>query len=236
METVAVRYCFTSPDGSQETFDLQLDAHNLDLLGSLPEKLPPWTNLDCNQCPNCPLTIHTHPHCPLAARLVNIVERFNRFLSYDQIHVDVITEERFISHDTTVQIGISSLMGLVIATCGCPHTAFLKPMARFHLPLSTEEETTYRAASMYLLAQYFLKKEGLNADLELEGLRKIYRNIHLVNTAVAERLRTATETDSSLNAISMLDMYALTIPLVIDESLEEIRHLFSPFLTRSNGL
>ena len=53
METVAIRYRFTLPDGSQETFDLQLDAQELELLGNIPENLPSWTNLDCNQCPNC---------------------------------------------------------------------------------------------------------------------------------------------------------------------------------------
>jgi hypothetical protein len=124
-------------------------------------------------------------------------------------------------------------MGLVMATSGCPHTAFFKPMARFHLPLASEEETVYRATSMYLLAQYFLKKEGQNADLELKGLREIYHNMHTVNTAIAERLRGASETDSTVNAIVLLDMYALTLPYVIDESLEEIRHLFRPFLMKS---
>jgi hypothetical protein len=34
----------------------------------------------------------------------------------------------------------------------------VKPMARFHLPLASEEETIYRATTMYLLAQYFLRE------------------------------------------------------------------------------
>ena len=45
-------------------------------------------------------------------------------------------------------------------------------MAQFHLPLANDSETIYRAASMYLLAQYFLKREGRDADLEIEGLKK----------------------------------------------------------------
>lgn len=124
-------------------------------------------------------------------------------------------------------------MGLVIAASGCPHTAFFGPMARFHLPLASEDETTYRAASMYLMAQYFLKKEGHEADLDLKGLTEIYRNIQVVNAYVVKRLRTATKKDSSLNAIVLLDMYAKTLSYAIEESLEGLRYLFSPFLIRN---
>jgi hypothetical protein len=234
MENVAIRYCFTLADGSQEVYDLELDGQNLELVGNIPESLPSWTDLDFHECPHCPLPIDTHPHCPLAVRLVSIVEPFDRLLSYDKIHVDVITEERSISQDTTAEQGISALMGLIIATCGCPHTAFFKPMARFHLPLANEDETIYRAASMYLLAQYFLKKDGYGADLELKGLKKIYENIQIVNASIAKRLRAATEKDSSLNAIVLLDMYAKSISYAIEESLEAIRHLFSPFFVKSS--
>jgi hypothetical protein len=233
MEKIGIRYCFILPDGSEEVFNLQLDAQDLDLVGNSPDALPAWTILHFHQCPNCPLTADTHPNCPIAVNLVNIVKRFDRLLSHKEIHLDVVMEERSVSQDTTAQQGISSLMGLVMATSGCPHTAFFKPMARFHLPLASEEETTYRATSMYLLAQYFLKKEGQNADLELKGLREIYHNMHTINTAIAERLRGASETDSTLNAIVLLDMFALTVPHVIEESLEDIRHLFAPSLMGS---
>jgi hypothetical protein len=140
-----------------------------------------------------------------------------------------MTAERFITQETTVQRGMSSLMGLVMATSGCPHMAFFKPMARFHLPFASAEETVYRATSMYLLAQYFLHKEGHPTDLDLTGLREIYNNIEIVNVAVAKRLRTATEADSAINAIILLDIYTKAIPVVIEESLEEIRYLFAPF-------
>jgi hypothetical protein len=76
-------------------------------------------------------------------------------------------------------------MGLIMATSGCPSLSYLKPMARFHLPLATAEETVYIATSMYLLAQYFLQKEGHKADLNLEGLLEIYHNIELINQAIA---------------------------------------------------
>ena len=229
METITIGYYFTLPEGVREAFDLQFDAQTLELVGDFPNVMPLWTKLDFHQCPNCSLTSDAHPHCPLAAHLVTIVERFEGLLSYSEIQVDVITTERFITQDTTVQRGMSSLMGLVMATSGCPHMAFFKPMARFHLPFASAEETFYRATSMYLLAQYFLKKEGHHADLDLTGLREIYQNIEVVNVAVAKRLRTATEADSAVNAIILLDIYTKAIPVVIEESLEEVRYLFAPY-------
>ena len=232
METIPIRYCFVLGNGSQDIIDLELDALTLELVGNRPESPPTWANLDFHMCPNCTLDSHTRKHCPLALNLVNIVKFFEGVISYDKIHLDVITEERVISQNTTSQKGLSSLMGFVMATSGCPHTAFLKPMARFHLPFASGEETVYRATTMYLLAQYFLKKEGREADLELEGLIKIYQDIQIVNNEVAKRLRASSETDSSVNAIIILDMYAKILPHFIEESLEEIRYLFAPFFTK----
>ena len=230
MTTKVIRYCFQLPDGSREEFKLELNASTLEIEGNIPASLPHWTKLDFHQCPHCPLDVLTHPYCPLAANIVSVVQRFDGLISHDKIRVDVIAEERRITQYTTAQIGISSILGLVIATCGCPHTAFFKPMAWFHLPMASEEETIFRATSMYLLVQYYLRKEGRTADFEFEGLSRIYHNIQIINVAVSKRLREVTTTDSSLNAIVILDNYAQTLPLVIDESLEEIRHLFSTIL------
>ncbi len=33
-----------------------------------------------------------------------------------------------------------------------------------------------------------------------------------------------------MNAVVLLDMFARTLPFVIEESVEELRHLFRPFL------
>ncbi|MGA1844767.1 MAG: DUF6901 family protein [bacterium] len=229
VETLTIRYCFTLGNGVREQFSLTLDSKTLNLITGTRDTLPEWTKLDFHQCPNCPLSTKTHTHCPVALSLADVVERFDGILSYDQVHLEVTMKERFVSQETTAQKGISSLMGLVMATSGCPHTAFFKPMARFHLPLASEEETIYRATSTYLLAQYFLKNEGKEADFKFQGLAEIYRNMQSVNSGIARRLRAWTESDSSLNAIVLLDLYARALPMVIEDSLQEIRYLFSPF-------
>jgi hypothetical protein len=106
-------------------------------------------------------------------------------------------------------------------------------MARFHLPLATEEETIYRATSMYLLAQYFRAQEGGTPDLALDGLLEIYERMHTVNMNIASRLRKAVEKDSSLNALVLLDLFSKALPDTIEYSLDEIRYLFRPYLAGS---
>jgi hypothetical protein len=232
MKPITIRYIFTAQNFS-ESFDLQLDSRKIELIAKLPDALPEWANLDFHQCPHCPLRIQTHPYCPLIAHTAGIVKGFEHVLSYDEIHLKVITEERTISQDTTVQRAISSLLGVISATSGCPHTGFFKPMARFHLPLSSEEETIFRVTSMYMLAQYFLKKEDKPVDFHLNDLERLYRNIHIVNDSIAKRLREAGKTDSVINSVVLLDLYTKNLPYVIGDSLEEIRHLFEPFLNDS---
>ncbi len=150
--------------------------------------------------------------------------------------VQVLIGSKTVSQTTTVQAGVSSMVGLIIATCGCPHTQFFKPMACFHLPMASEEETVYRATSTYLLAQYFISRQGGVFEQDFSGLMKIYQDVHTVNVSTAERLRAASETDSSVNAIIILDMFAKALPYAIKESLEEISHLFAPFLKKYQGL
>jgi hypothetical protein len=228
-EIIPIQYRFTFTDSTSETFNLQLDSRTLDLFDNLPQTLPAWTALEFQQCPHCSLTPATHAACPLAARIAGIISRFDRFPSYKEVHLEVVTLERVISHGTTIQRAIGSLLGLVIAASGCPHTVFFRPMARFHLPLASEEETIYRAATMYLLAQYYRRENGAAADFSIEGLTEIYRKVQTVNVHVAKRFRGTCDSDSGVNAIVYLDMYAKSMPYAVRESLSELRYLFAAF-------
>jgi hypothetical protein len=226
MKPISIHYRFAFDDGTSQSFQIELDGDSLELAGLAPDEQPEWTALDFHKCPHCPLDSAAHARCPLAANLVGIVQRFGKMLSYEQVEMEVETEERTVSQRTTAQRGVSSIMGLIMATSGCPHTSPFKPMARFHLPLASKEETLYRAAAMYLLAQFFRKRAGEDADLDVNGLREIYKNIELVNRHVAERLRNAAVQDSTLNAVIILDCYAKTLPYSVEQFLEELAYLF----------
>lgn len=229
MEKVNIRYYFFLENGKKRSFAFKFERHPPGNHTSITTDLPEWTLLKYRQCANCPLDEKKHKYCPLAVNLVDIIKKFDGLLSYEKIHLRVLTEEREVSRKTTVQHGMSSLMGLAIAASGCPHTSFFAPMAHFHMPLASVRETIFRAVSSYLLSQYFLKKEGKEADFELEGLTEIYKNLQIVNVSVADRLRAATESDSTVNAIILLDTYAQALPIVMDTALDEIRKMYAPY-------
>ncbi len=230
-QPLIIEYHFLLQDNSEELFTIRLDPQTLENLPApTADPLPHWTTLSFAQCASCPLTESSSPHCPAAANLAPIVQRGEKLISIDLVDLQVTTAERISLQKTTAQRALCSLMGLVIATSGCPHTAFFKPMARFHLPLANEEETMFRATATYMLAQYFVRNEGGQPDFNLEKLTNLYRTMQEVNLAMAKRVRSASKTDSSLNAIVLLDMYAKTLPYMIKQSLDELRYLFEPFL------
>ncbi|HHD64030.1 MAG TPA: hypothetical protein ENK96_06655 [Desulfobulbaceae bacterium] len=234
MHPLNIQYIFRLPGGNKETFALQLDPRTLELPTREGSGLPDWCRLDFHQCPNC-RDMEGKDWCPAAAHLSRIVHRFTALLSYEEIQLRVITAEREIRQETTIQRAIASYMGLVMATSGCPHTAFLRPMARFHLPLANDKETMYRAFSMYALAQFFIARENGTIDMEFQGLKQAYEDIQRVNQSMVKRLRAASEKDSSVNALVNLDLYARSIPFVFEESLEELRTLYAPYLNASGS-
>lgn len=230
MDPIKIKYIFRWPDAREDSYDLALDGVTLEIVSPRPAEIPQWAMLDFNKCPSCPLDARSSPYCPLAVALVDLNSSVAHLTSYEKVHVVVETAERTTMKDTTVQQAVSSLMGLISPCSGCPHTRFFRPMARFHQPFANEQETIYRASGMYLLAQYFLKAEGKEADSGLTGLNDIYRNLHEVNTHCAMRLRHGASNDSTVNAVVLLDMFTKSMSYAIEESLEELGHLFLPFL------
>lgn len=159
-----------------------------------------------------------------------MVERFHETRSIDEVKLEVITEDRTVVQTTALQRVLSSMLGLIFPTCGCPKTAYMRPMARFHLPLASEEETVFRVAGMYLVAQYFLTHNGKKGQFAFDGLISIYEDFHILNKAIASRLQYATDSDSSKNAITLLDMYSSLVPMLLEDQLAEIRGFFTAFL------
>ena len=228
-EGIHICYNFTFAGERQVSFDLSLDRDTLDLKPLSPGTPPDWAALDLNKCRHCSFDSAATPFCPIAANLGSIVAEFKDLLSYENVSVSVATDERTFSKDTTVQIGLSSLLGIVMATSGCPVTAYLKPMVRFHLPFATLEETVYRMASMYLAAQYFRNQEGKQAEFSLAGLAKIYENVSTLNNAFAERLNLAAKKDANVNALVNLDCFANFI-MDADAVLEPMKVYWTAYL------
>lgn len=190
---------------------------------------PSWTALAFHQCHNCPLRPEDTPHCPMAQHFVPLLSAFVHRNSYDPVTVDVEFEERMVRKASTVQRAMGSIMGLLAAQSGCPHTAFLRPMAHYHLPFASEEETLYRVASMYLLAQYLRQSEGLEPDWAMVRLKAHYAELQRVNAAMAQRLRASQQEDGAVNAVTLLDLLAKALPYSINEALADIAPVFKAY-------
>ena len=158
-----VQYEFGLPDGSSRSFSVEVGPDRVD---SGPAEPPPWAALDFHKCPHCPLDVAEEPFCPAAMSIASLAEAVDGLWSHDMVSLKVRTPERFHSFTpVSLQGGLQSLMGLVLPTSGCPHTAFFRPMARFHVPLATVEENAYRVASMYMLGQWICKDVRCRGEL-----------------------------------------------------------------------
>ena len=222
-------YKLAFADGNSLEFPIRIDKASNSFIPNSPSPPPAWAQLDHEQCSNCPLQKSEVPICPVAANLVPLIDLCGAISSYQTVQMQVITPERTISGETTAQRVLSSILGLIIATSPCPHTEYLKPMARFHLPLASDDETIYRVSSMYLLAQYFLYKNGKPYSLELDNLSAIYRNLQVVNRALASRLRAAISDDATVNGIILLDLLGQSVSWSIEDGLEHMRYLFDHY-------
>jgi hypothetical protein len=228
MDNFNIEYRFDFNNGQVIRHSLDFNLDNMELNQSQDKPLPEWTRLDCKKCSHCPLDSSKVKYCPAATNLAEVVNNFNDILSYEEVNVETILPDRTVRQKTTAQIAISSLMGLIISSSACPYTAFFKSMARHHLPLANHEETLCRATAFYLLSQYILSSKDPSVSVDLSGLEKIYTDMMIVNQAIVERLRDVVSSDSTLNALVLLDCYAQSLPLAIEDSLEEIEYLFKP--------
>ena len=229
-KTFRIAYTFTLPNGDLEIFDLAFDARKTELIMELPKKALFWTRLEYEKCVHCPLQPNKEPHCPVALNLVPAITKFDHLMSFDKISVSVVSSERRVELQTTAQEGLSSLMGLLIAGSRCPYTHFFKPMARFHLPFASKDETLWRAAATYLMGRYFTTNGMGQADVSLDGLVKIYNDIARLNDAMVQRLRAASSKDSVVNALVHLDVFAKFLMPPVEDSLAHIKSIFAPFL------
>jgi hypothetical protein len=230
MTNLALTYRFALPDASERVFELELDRDTALLVSKPSGKPPAWTEMAFNQCSGCPLEAAKVSHCPAAVQLAGVIDGFADLVSYDKVRVAVETEERSVTATLSAQQGLASLMGLIMASSGCPRTAVFRPMARFHLPFSNESETAYRVAAMYLLAQHFIARGGGTPDLALADLEQVYSGVHAVNRGMAQRLRAASRQDAIVNAIVLLDVFTSLVPAAIHEILDEIKPAFTALL------
>lgn len=213
---IGFSYGFTFEDGRQAVLDLSFD----DDMRLLQSERAEWTRLDFHRCPHCPLAAETS-HCPFATGLAPFLAPFDGVDSFAKVRVTVRSALRVVGAERSVQHGLASLIGLIGATSGCPRLAFFRPMARFHLPFASEQETLVRAFSMHLLEDLMAGRE-----LSLDDLAADYDAAATVNRTMADRIRATFKRDAVVNALISLDTYAQAVPFVMEEKLAELAFIF----------
>lgn len=237
-DNVVIQYRLITDQGSESSFSVRLDRRSGRLLLPDSGSHAEWTRLEHKQCKHCPLKPEDHPHCPAALAIEDVVDTFEPQLSHARCTLEVTDERRSVlTRDVSVQLALRSVMGLLIAASGCPHTDFLRPMARFHLPLSSREETNYRVTTMWLMREYFRTTRGEEEE-GMAGLLEAYAALTVLNRALANRIRTTARTDAPVNAVVSLDTLAMFVPMAVGAELEELEGLFlapTTEMTSSSG-
>lgn len=222
-----IRYVFDQKGGNVGIYELYFDLQSLSVIRREPREPPSWAKLHVSKCAHCPLDEKLKPHCPIGVNLADLVEHFKDTASYARVSVTVTTEARQYRKEVPIQEGLFSIFELLMVTSGCPKMNFLRPLARFHLPFSTIEETIVRNVSIYLLGQYFLHKRGGTADLDLRGLKEKYDETGKVYLGLIDRIKTIIKSgDANQNTITTLDTFAKLLSMALKKDLEKYAHFF----------
>jgi len=233
-EPLKIVYSYRFDDGATRSFEIALNRKDLAIFPKECQAPPYWAELNRHKCDICSLDEKTHAHCPIALNLADISDGFKDYFAYENVGVTVTTEDRNYSKNTSLQEGLSALIGIVMVTSGCPVMEKLKPMVRFHLPFASLVEGIYRTVSMYLMAQYFLNKDGMEADWALNGLEDIYSRVGIVNRDFAKRLLEAAKKDANVNALVNLDCFASMAAISTEDTLNDIKLYFSSYFNRAD--
>jgi hypothetical protein len=226
---VQFRYRFAFGDGREREFLLRLDPKTLALQSNPPAELPEWTLLEFNKCSNCPLGPE-EKRCPIAVNLVEMISEFGSEKSFEEVTVTVETAARTYLRITTLQKGISSMLGIVMSTSGCPILDRLRPNVRFHLPFATGLETFVRSISMHLIGNFFASRRGKAVEPTLDALLELYGEVTKVNKGFSARLLAASESDANVNALVILHTYGDGLQYYVFSSLEELEADYDIYL------
>jgi len=186
----------------------------------------PWTLLSYHRCSICPLDERKVRNCPIAFNISGLVESFGDMISYEEVDITVKVAERTYVKRVSVQHGLRSILGIYMASSGCPHMNILKPMVRFHLPFASMDETIFRHVATYLLSQYFEHTGGKRPDMDLENLKRRNDLVDQVNRGICRRIEGIADGDANRNALVLLNAIGQILKFDIEEKLNRLRYLF----------
>jgi hypothetical protein len=215
------RYEIKFGDGAETAVEIRLDPVSLRAVVPPAGEPPDWTLLDRCKCAVCPFDSASRKYCPVAVNMAGVAARFADKSSVVPVEARVVCDEREYFKRTSLQTALSSMIGVYMVTSGCPVMEVLRPMARYHLPFASLNETIYRSVSSYLTQQYLAMRRGEEPDWTLERLKRAYGDIEILNRGMADRIRGASSRDANCNAVVILDSFAKMVPWSLENTLPE---------------
>lgn len=166
--------------------------------------LPNWVSAEAFRCGHCRLA--PGAPCPVAANLARSGLDFASLASYDEVQVSARLNGHVETRcKTSAQQAFSSIVGLIVATSSaCVSTHLLKPMAMYHRPFASQEESIYRSiANAALFYQQTQPNESFAAFVENR-----YQELHELNVNLVARIRDQhPEYEALVNALVNLDTF-----------------------------
>lgn len=218
-------YTFLFPDRRTIDFTITIDPISQEI-NSCPLVPAAWAQLGYHQCPPCPLQETEHRFCPVALSIADLVTTFKDTASFVKCTVTCVSLERTVSKHTIVQEGLASILGLLMAVSGCPIMGFFKPLARFHLPFASVDESIFRIVALYMLRQHYLKDGAMDERFSFDGMKNHYALVKQVNKGILERIRSITALDADKNAIVTLSSLGQILEMEFDADLLSLQYLF----------
>jgi hypothetical protein len=218
-------YTFRFPKNRRTTFTININPIT-NLIHCRPTNTSFWTALDYHQCQICPLELQNNQFCPVALTIDDLVTTFKKTASYTLCTVVCIAPERTYTKATHVQDGLASILGLLMAVSGCPIMDFFKPLARFHLPFSSVDESIFRIVGLSMLWQHYKKSDLVEPQHLGDIIKSRYALVQQVNKGILERINSISELDADKNAIVTLNSLGQILEMELETNIESLHHLF----------
>ncbi len=163
----------------------------------------PWTKLETGQCPCCPLTAEDSYHCPAALSISSILSEFGSHKSTEKVVVSATDRAgRCIRWGADLQSALHPLARFALFSSGCPVTERLRLVVDDLPPLATKDEML---THVMLRLRILQMREGERAHATLD---QALADLHVVASALCQRIRSGLKGDAVVNAVIMLDVVA----------------------------
>jgi len=159
-------------------------------------------------------------YCPVAIRISEVTQAFGDNQSIERVKVTVETAERSYVDECDLQVGINSLLGLLMATSECPRLKELGSMASFHIPFCSTRETLRRTVGSYLIKQHFKQMNGETPDWEMRYLKELYETLEGLNRDFFKRVQDSISSDAVSNAVIMFFATSVVVASSLEDQLK----------------